>query len=98
MKRQIEFVDITASKQLTKQIDQELKKIENRYTWVTQANVFLKRSQEQEHECICEIEIHLPGNPLFVKEDGDKFSFAITKAFGVMLRQLNKRKEKSFSH
>lgn len=98
MKTEIEFVDTIRDENLERQITEELNKIEDRYPWVIHAIVYLKKGKEPHHEGVCELELRMPGNPIFVKEDGEKFKFAITKTFDVMHRQLEKRKKKMYSH
>jgi len=98
MQVEIEFVDTIANHELERQIKAELDKIEERYTWVNHAIIYLKKGPEPHETCICEIELRMPGNPLFVKDKGEKYRFAITKAFDVMHRQLEKRKKKMYEH
>lgn len=98
MKIVIEFVDTVRDTELEAQINNEMDKLKNRYTWLTHATIYLKLDKGIDRDHVVEIETRMPGNPIFVKEKARKFRFAITKAFEVMSRQLEKRKELLYQH
>ncbi|MEP2772469.1 MAG: HPF/RaiA family ribosome-associated protein [Fulvivirga sp.] len=98
MKTEIEFVDIARNNELEGQINKEISKLNTRYIWLTHAIVYLKLDKGIDKDHVVELEFRMPGNPIFVKEKASKFSFAITKAFNVMHRQLEKRKVQLYQH
>lgn len=96
MQAEIEFVAMERSKALEKQIRAELEKIEDRYNWVTNAIAYLKPGQAAQSTFIFELELRVPGTPIFVKEENDTFEFAISNVFKTINRQLEKRKQKMY--
>ncbi len=98
MQVEIEFVEMDRSETLETRIKQELNKLEARYSWLTHAIVYLKSGDRAKRTCIVELEMRMPGNPIFVREENEKFSLAINKVFDVMRRQLEKKKDKMYSH
>ncbi len=96
MQTEIEFVDMNRSEALETQVKEGLDKIEARYPWVTHAIAYLKPGQAAHTTAIFELELRMSGPPLFVKEEKDKFQFAIHRGFDVITRQLEKRKDKTY--
>lgn len=98
MKTEIEFVDIARENELEGQINREISKLNTRYIWLMHAIVYLKLDKGFGRDHVVETEIRMPGNPIFVKEKANNFRLAITKAFSVVHRQLEKRKELLYQH
>lgn len=98
MQTEIEFIEINKSPALEKQIKEELNKIESKYPWVNHAIAYLKPGQAAHSTCVFELELRIPGSPIFAKDENDKFQFAITRVFDAISKQLEKRKEKMYHH
>ena len=98
MKTEIEFVDTVRDNQIESQINKELDKLKERYSWLIHAIVYLKLDKEVNRDHVVEIELRMPGKPIFVKEKSNKFRFAITNAFDVLQRLLEKRKQQLYDH
>lgn len=96
MQTEIEFVDVNRNEAIETQIKEGLDKIEQRYPWVTHAIAYLKPGQAAHSTAIFELELRMAGAPIFVKEENDKFQFAIHRAFDIITRQLEKRKDKTY--
>lgn len=98
MKTIIEFVEISRNEDLENRVNDEIKKIADRYDWITAAFVYFRKDNAAVANCSCEMEVRLPGNPIFIKETADNFNLAVTQALETVKRQLEKRKEKLYSH
>lgn len=98
MKTIIEFVETARNEDLEQRVNDEIAKIGERYDWITAAFVYFRKDNAAVGNCHCELEIRLPGNPIFIKESADNFNLAITKTIEAVKRQLEKRKEKLYHH
>ncbi|MEQ8241926.1 HPF/RaiA family ribosome-associated protein [Fulvivirga sp.] len=98
MKTIIEFVETARNEELETRVNEEVAKISERYDWITAAFVYFRKDNAAVGNCLCELEIRLPGNPIFIKESADNFNLAITKTIEAVKRQLEKRKEKLYHH
>lgn len=98
MKKEIEFVEIQRSEEVENMIVEGFDKLGERYNWITTGIAYLKQGHGTPDTAIVELEIHIPGEPLFVKEENEKLPKAIHDAFNVVKRLLEKRKDQVYSH
>lgn len=98
MNSQIEFVEMARSNTIEARLNEELAKLKTRYPWITHAVAYVKSGVRANRTCIVELEVRMPGNPLFIREENEKFSITISRVFEAMRRLLEKRKAKMYSH
>lgn len=98
MKTIIEFVETDRKVGLENKVNEEVAKLAERYEWITAVYVYLKKDNANVDKCYCEMEIRIPGNPIFIKESADNFNLAINQTMETVKRQLEKRKEKLYNH
>lgn len=98
MKTTIEFVEIQRSEEIENLINNEFAKLRDRYQWITMGIAYLKQGNGTPDTAIVELEIHIPGEPLFAKEENEKLPRAIHDVFNVAKRLLEKRKDQVYSH
>jgi putative sigma-54 modulation protein len=74
----------------------KLNKLENKYTFIVQADVYIKKENTSSPETgnICEIRLNVPGITLFAQHNGNSLEAAIAGAVSDLQPQLQKRKEK----
>lgn len=89
----IQYVKMPFSESMTEYVIQRLKKVEERYQWILNANVFFKRENHSSgNGKICEIEISMPGSQIFASSSEHNFELAAKETTLEIERQLQKRK------
>ena len=97
-KIQIQFVKIPVSEALTFYINEKLGRTLEKYPWVIKAQVFIKKEvKDVNNECVCEIELSLPGPRKFASFKSYNYEVAIKNTLAELEHQLKKVKERSFS-
>ena len=92
---QIQFVKIPVSEALTKYLDDKLSVLFNKYPSLIKAQVYFKKeSKSADHDCICEIELSLPGPRLFASAKEHNYELAVKKTIAELEHQLKKVKQK----
>lgn len=78
-------------------IKRKLNKLETFYDRITSSEVFLrleKGDKVNTHKKLIEVKLNVPGNTLFVKEEGDTFEEATDKSMDVLTRRVKRFKQK----
>lgn len=92
---QIQYVKIPGSNALSLYIDTKLERIFNKYPTLIKAQVYIKKeAKSNEHNCICEIELSLPGPRLFASAREHNYETAVKKTISELEHQLKKVKHK----
>lgn len=95
-KIQIQFVKIAVSETLTQYINNKLETIFNKYPRLIKAQVYIKKEAKNiDKECVCEIELSLPGPRLFASSKEYNYEIAIKNTISELEHQLKKVKQKS---
>ena len=90
-----EYVNITASEQLEKYIEEKLSNLSIKYPFVIRADIFLKKENRSDNSGqICDIRLSLKGPRLFASSDEESFEEAIAESIRDLNDQLEKRKDK----
>lgn len=93
---QIQFVKIPTSESLTEFIRTKVESLLNKYPWVIKAQVYIKKQQKHiGKECICEIELSLPGPRLFASSENRNFELAVKHSISELTHQLERTKHKN---
>lgn len=92
---QIEFVQLKRSESLEEFINSGLEKVNKKFNDITNIIVKIKKGNGNEEQAfICEMEVRLPGEPIFAESKEHKFEAAIAETIRDIERQLSKRKGK----
>ncbi len=97
MKLKVNAVHFTADNSLVDFIQRKLNKLDHFHDRITGADVYLKLEKGDKadtHKKLLEVNIHVPGKTIFVKEEGETFEEATDKAVDVLTRQVKKVKQK----
>jgi putative sigma-54 modulation protein len=97
MKLKINAVHFTADNTLVDFIQKKLNKLDHFYDRITGADVYLKLEKGEKvdtHKKLIEVNLHVPGKNIFVKEEGSTFEEATDIAIEVLTRQVKKVKQK----
>ena len=99
MEVQIQFVQLQRSESLESFIEKGLEKVNKKYNDITNVIVKIKKGNgTNEDSFICEMEVRLPGEPIFAESKEHKYEAAIAETISDIERQLSKRKGKLQSH
>lgn len=80
-------------------IDNKVAILMNHYPLMQNTRIFLKKDVKKvPKECLCEIELHLPGKQLFASSDTHHFEGAVKETFKQLSYQFDKAKEKLLVH
>lgn len=92
---QIQFVKIPVSEALSNYVNTKLELLFNKYPTLIKAQVYIKKeAKSNEHNCICEIELSLPGPRLFASAKEHNYELAVKKTIAELEHQLKKAKQK----
>lgn len=95
MEIQVQFVNLKRSESLEKFINESLEKVDNKYSDITNIIVKIKKGNgDEEKSFICEMEVRVPGEPIFAESGEHKYEAAIAETIRDIERQLSKRKGK----
>ncbi len=96
MKVNVQSVNFNADQKLIDFIQKKMDKLENFYSKVVYADVYLKvQNTSGKENKITEILLSIPGGDIMVKKTCKKFEECVDECINSMQRQLIKRKEKS---
>lgn len=92
---QIQYVKIPVSESLTQYIEEKSEKLFAKYSWITNAQVSIKKEdQEPVNKCICDMELSAPGPRIFASSKEKNFEMAVKNTLSDLEDQLKKRKHK----
>jgi len=95
MNIQIHSVRFDADKKLIDFVHQKLEKLTQFDEDIVNAEVYLRLDKDQERENkISEIQLDLPGGPLFAKKQSKTFEEATDEAIDALKKQITKHKQK----
>lgn len=98
MKIQVNAVHFTADNSLIDFVTKKLNKIETFYDRIISAEVYLKLDKGEKSNIakkLVEVKLYVPGNTIFVKDEGSSFEEAVDKAMEVAKRNVKKHKQKA---
>jgi putative sigma-54 modulation protein len=98
MKILVNAVHFTADDSLVAFVNKKLKKIETFYDKIISAEVFLKLDKGEKSAIskkLVEVKLYVPGNSMFVKDEGSSFEEAVDKTMEVLKRKVKRYKEKT---
>lgn len=99
MKAHVQFVQTSPNDLLEKMVRDRLLKLKQKYDWIIQANVILKREEASaERNRRCSVELSVPGENVFQDCSAESFERAIVDSFDTLDRQLRKHKSKLYPH
>jgi putative sigma-54 modulation protein len=95
-----EYKDVSASTRLEALITEKLEKLEAKYTFIVNTDVYFKKENTTSPETgmITEIRINVPGTTLFAESNAGSFEASLAKAANEVGAQLRKKKEKMQTH
>jgi putative sigma-54 modulation protein len=95
MKTQIQSIHFDADKKLQDLIQGKIDEIYKIHNRIENCNVILKLDKNDKNKNkVVEINLDIPGNRVFVKDQADSFEAAVDMAIDELKKQLNKRKDK----
>tara|TARA_R100000935_G_scaffold8302_7_gene17379 strand:+ start:8099 stop:8401 length:303 start_codon:yes stop_codon:yes gene_type:complete len=95
-----EYKDVSASKRLEALATEKLEKLEAKYTFIVNTDVYFKKENTTSPETgmITEIRINVPGTTLFAQANNGAFESSLAKACSEVGKQLRKKKDKMQTH
>ena len=98
MTTNIQFLHMKNHEWMETFVQEKLAKLEKKYNWITQAKVYFKvEKAANTDQNICEIELHVPGPPVFAKATADTFESSVLKTIADLDKILKKRKAKMYN-
>lgn len=98
MRVQTNAVRFKADKKLMAYIDKKVAKLEQFFSKIIEANLFLRlENSGQIKDKIVELKLSVPGETLIVKEQGKTFEESVEMAVETMKRVLKRYKDKLYS-
>lgn len=99
MKINIQYVHMPTSESLSRIITKKLEKLNEKFSWIIKAEVFLKLENSASGENqICEIELSAPGPRLFATSRKNDFEKAVVSTIKELEHQLKRRKQTIVNH
>ena len=95
-----EYKDVSASKRLEALATEKLEKLEAKYTFIVNTDVYFKKENTSgpDSGMIIEVRVNVPGTTLFAESNNGSFEVSIAKATNEVGVQLRKKKEKMQTH
>lgn len=95
-----EYKDVSASKRLEGLALERLEKLENKYDFIVNGDVYFKKENTSSDQTgrIVTIRLNIPGTTLIAEGDSAKFESSLAEATSDMQKQLQKKKDKMQSH
>ena len=89
----IQYVGIDTSQTMSAYTTDKLKKLNNKYNWIINAQVHFESQHDPKgNGKICKIELSLPGPRIFATSDESNYEMAVKQTIKDLEKQLNKRK------
>ena len=99
MKINIKSIGFSPSESLNSQIENKMERAFKRYSYIHEAQVFLRaQGNENEGRHVMEIRVALPHGELFAESREKTMRNALDRNMDKLKRQLEKYKEKAYSH
>ncbi|RDK85209.1 ribosome hibernation-promoting factor, HPF/YfiA family [Marinirhabdus gelatinilytica] len=95
-----EYKDVSASQRLEAMATEKLEKLESKYTFIVNTDVYFKKENTTSPETgmISEVRINVPGTTLFAQANNGSFEASLAEACNDVAKQLRKKKEKMQTH
>lgn len=95
-----QYQEVAASARLEGLITERLEKLENKYDFIVDADVYFKKknSSNPEERKICSVRLNTPGPVIFAESTTSTFEASVAKVVAELRTQLQKRKDKMQSH
>lgn len=95
----IESIDIDLNERQYEYIKKRLNKFFGKQDYITSIDVYVKKAPEKnENDHLVEAKIFLPGPELYADSEASSYENALNETIDKLRRQLEKYKEKHFSH
>ncbi len=95
-----EYHDVAASQRLEGFLTERLEKLENKYDFIVNADVYFKKENSSNPETgkVCSVRLNTPGPVIFAETSAATFEAAVAKVVTELRSQLQKRKDKMKTH
>ena len=95
-----EYHEVSASQRLEAFMTERLEKLETKYDFIINADVYFKKqnSSNPEKGKICNVRLFIPGSTIFTEASSANFEGSIAEVISELSTQLEKRKGKFKSH
>jgi len=95
-----EYHNVSASPRLEDFVTEKLNKLEEKYDFIVNADVYIKKENTSGGDTgrICNIRLDAPGPTLFAEASNGSFEASVAKAVSELKIQLQKRKDKMKTH
>lgn len=95
-----QYQEVAASARLEGLITARLEKLENKYDFIVDADVYFKKknSSNPEERKVCSVRLNTPGPVIFAESTTSTFEASVAKVVTELRTQLQKRKDKMQSH
>jgi putative sigma-54 modulation protein len=95
-----EYKDVAASPRLEAMATEKLNKLEDKYNFIVNADVYFKKENTSESDTgkICEIRLNIPGSTIYAEDSNGSYEASLAKVVNELRPQLQKRKEKMQAH
>lgn len=90
------YHEVAASKRLEGIVAEKLEKLERKYDFIVNADVYFKieNSSDPEGRKICSVRLNTPGPVVFAESTTNSFDASVTKVATELRAQLQKKKDK----
>lgn len=91
-----QYHEMSASPRLEEMITDRLKKLEGKYDFIVDADVYFKKenASNPDGRKICSVRLNTPGPVVFAETSTDTFEASVAKVVTELRSQLQKRKDK----
>lgn len=95
-----QYHEVTASSRLEGLITEKLEKLEAKYDFIVDADVYFKKknSSDPEDQKICSVRLNTPGPVVFAESSASSFEASVAKVATELRTQLQKRKDRMKTH
>lgn len=95
-----EYHEVTASPRLEAFATEKLNKLESKFDFIINADVYFKKENTSSPESgmICSVRLNTPGTTIFAESSNGSFEASIAKVETELRVQLQKRKDKMQTH
>lgn len=95
-----QYHEVAASQRLEGMIAEKLGKLESKYDFIVDADVYFKKenAKDPDGRKICSVRLNTPGPVVFAESSTNTFEASIAKVVTDLRSQLQKRKDKMQSH
>lgn len=95
-----QYQEVAASARLEGLITEKLEKLESKYDFIVDADVYFKKNNASnpDDSKVCSVRLNTPGPVVFAESTTNTFEASVAKVVSELRTQLQKRKDKMRSH